>query len=388
MVPDSRREPLRDAALSSVTVRAGGGSLDYPVIVGPGSLALLPSLLQERVGGRRWAVISDDTVAAYYASTLLSSLGSAGFDAELFTFPPGERSKTRETWVRLTDALLAAGYGRDAGVIALGGGVTGDLAGFVAATLMRGVPVVQVPTSLVAMIDASVGGKTGVDTQAGKNLVGAFHPPSFVLADPETVGTLPRSERAQGLVEALKHGWILDADYVRSLEAHLPRLLDGEVTAVQQVVFRSVQLKGGVVGRDEREGGYREILNFGHTLGHALEAASSYELTHGSAVLLGMILEAQLGERIGVTEAGTAERIGMSVASLGLPTGPPPGTDPDAVLTFLGSDKKRRENRARYVLLRRAGEVESKGGWSHPLPEGLVETVLRKAVEESRRALV
>jgi 3-dehydroquinate synthase len=360
-----------------VAVSAGGGDRDYPVLVGSGALARLPALLQEHVGFQRWAVISDDTVAGLHAGSLLETLSAAGLEARLFTFPAGERSKSRETWTCLTDALLSAGHGRDSGVVAFGGGVTGDLAGFVAATLLRGVPVVQVPTSMVAMIDASVGGKTGVDTPAGKNLVGAFHPPAFVLADPDLLATLPRREMAQGLVEAIKHGLILDADYLARLEGQAAQLLAGDLEAAEDAVLRSVELKARVVGRDEREAGYREILNFGHTLGHALEAASGYRLSHGSAVGLGMILEARLGESLGVTEPGVSRVVTRIVETLGLPHVLAPDTDLERVRAFLGSDKKRREGRVRFVLLRRPGEVVADGGWSRPVPDEAVEGVLR-----------
>ena len=195
---DATRAPTAAGAgtlRTSVPVAAGGERLDYEVIVGRGLLAEVPRLLAERVRAHRWVIISDEAVAALYAGPLSDKLRKSGGDPLLLTFPAGERYKNRETWARLTDALLEAGCGRDTGVLALGGGVTGDLAGFVAATFLRGVPVVQIPTSLVAMIDSAVGGKTGVDAPAGKNLVGAFHPPRLVVVDPETVRTPPRAAR-------------------------------------------------------------------------------------------------------------------------------------------------------------------------------------------------
>jgi 3-dehydroquinate synthase len=253
-------------------------------------------------------------------------------------------------------------------VIAVGGGVTTDLAGFVAATFLRGVPVVQVPTSYLAMIDASVGGKTGVDVHAGKNLVGAFHPPRLVLADPEVLGTLPVAERAQGLVEALKHGAILDADYFASLEAGLEQLLAADAEAAGPAVARSVELKAAVVSEDEFEGGYRQILNFGHTLGHAIEAASAYTLGHGSAVAMGMLLETRLGERKGVTASGTYERLAGAFDAL---LGPLQDVeiDPAVAVGYLRTDKKARGGRPRVVLLRRLGEVDPGDGWSHEVSE-------------------
>ena len=377
---DSGAPPSAAAAAhaSTVQVRAGGGRLDYTVLVGPGLLAQLPALVRAHVPAERWAVIADSTVASIYGDQLVEDLAASGLEARLLRFPAGERHKSRETWMGLTDALLEARFGRDCGIVALGGGVTGDMAGFVAATFLRGVPVVQVPTSLVAMVDASVGGKTGVDTPAGKNLVGAFHPPRLVVADTTTVRTLPVAERAQGLVEAVKHGAILDDRYLRGLEANLERLLAGDPDATEDAVRRSVELKGMVVSRDEMEADYREILNFGHTLGHALEAASAYTLPHGSAVGLGMILEARLGERMGVTAKGTSARLSAAVAGLGLPTRIPGGLEALDVMAFLGVDKKRRGGRVRCVLLRSPGQVQGGERWSQPVDEAEVRRMLEE----------
>jgi 3-dehydroquinate synthase len=274
--------------------------------------------------------------------------------------------------------MLRAGFGRDSAVVAVGGGVTGDLAGFVAATFMRGVPLVQVPTSLVAMIDSSVGGKTGVDVPEGKNLVGAFHSPRLVVVDPEVSVTLPREERAQGLAEAVKHGAILDPVYLADLEGDIPCVLNGEVGATGRVVVRSIEIKAEVVSKDERESGLRKVLNFGHTIGHAVESALGYRLPHGSCVALGMVLEARIGEALGVTRSGTGETLKGLVALLELPTELPPGLDPETVLAFTRSDKKGREGRPRYVLLAQAGQVASGADWAREVPDDLVLSVLRE----------
>ena len=236
---------------ATVQVSTGLGP-DYPVIVEPGVLDRLPDLLGEFAPAHQYALISDDTVFGLHGDRVTSLLAGTGMQVEPFTFPAGEASKTRDTWAELTDRMLNARFGRDSVVLALGGGVTGDMAGFVAASYMRGVPVVQIPTSLVAMIDASVGGKTGVDTPAGKNLVGAFHPPRLVLADPELVTTLPRAERAQGLVEAVKHGAIMDLPYFEDLERSMAFLLEAESQPLTRAVVRSVDLKASVVSEDER----------------------------------------------------------------------------------------------------------------------------------------
>ena len=361
---------------STVSVRAGGERNDYEVIVARGLLADLPALLDERVRAHRCVVISDDVVGPLYGAPLVERLAAARDRPLFLTFAAGEAHKNRQTWARLTDALLDAGCGRDTAIVAVGGGVTGDLAGFVAATFLRGVPVVQVPTSLVAMIDSAVGGKTGVDTPAGKNLVGAFHPPRLVAVDPETVRTLPRAERAQGLVEALKHGAILDASYFQTLTADVSSLLDGDPTATERAVVRSIEIKASVVSRDEREGDWRQILNFGHTIGHAVEAASRYGLSHGASVAVGMLAEARLGEHLGVTERGTSEQLGAALRAFGLSPGVPRGIDIEAVVSYLGSDKKRRGGRVRFVLLQALGRVDAGERWTHAVELDQVRAVL------------
>jgi 3-dehydroquinate synthase len=360
-----------------VPVRASGGR-DYEVVIGRGLL--------DRVGheaGRaapsvsRWVVISDENVAALYGERVQASLEASGSGpAPLFTFPPGEEHKNRRAWAGLTDALLAEGVGRDGGIVALGGGVTGDLAGFVAATYLRGIPVVQVPTSVVAMVDSAVGGKTGVDTPAGKNLVGAFHPPVTVVVDPETVATLPRAERSQGLAEAVKHGAIADPGHLAFLRDRAGPLLDGEPGATQEMALRSVAFKADVVSRDEREGGLRQILNFGHTLGHALEAGSGYALGHGSAVAVGMVLEAELGVRLGVTPADVPGELAALLQAVELPVRIPGHLDPGHLIAYTRTDKKVRDGRVRYVLLAALGEVARDAGWARPVPDTEVRRLL------------
>ncbi len=364
-----------------ITVRFGSDAPSaYDVLVGAGIVEELPTLLSGLLEVDRIAVISDSTVGPLHGERVAAGLRAARLRTDLFTFPAGEEQKTREWWSRLTDALLAEGFGRDGAVVAVGGGVVGDMAGFVAATYMRGIPVVQVPTSLVAMIDSAVGGKTGVDHPQGKNLIGAFHPPRLVLIDPVLIGTLPRPERSQGLAEALKHGAIRDREYLFALDSEADALLSGEVVAIERAVRRSVRIKADVVSRDERESGLRQILNFGHTLGHALEAATDYRLPHGSAVAVGMVLEARLGERLGITEAGAAELISTSLQRLELPTEMPVRVPPERVTHFLGADKKVRGGRPGFVLLGRLGEVHPGEGWVHRVAEKDVALLLSEAL--------
>ena len=366
-----------------VAVTITGASGPYQVLVGRGLLGSLASLLEEHAPAHRYALVSDSNVAALYGESTILQLKDAGLSAELFTFEAGERNKSRATWAELTDRLLRAGFGRDSCLIAMGGGVTGDLGGFVAATYMRGIPVVQVPTSLVAMIDASIGGKTGVDVEAGKNLVGAFHAPNLVVADPAVVATLPKAERAQGMIEAVKHGAIMDDAYFAQLEREMPEILDGEVGPLERAVARSVELKSVVVSEDEREAGRREILNFGHTLGHAIEAACSLRVPHGTAVACGMILEARLGVSLGVTAASVVERLERVMGRVGLPIGIPDGATPNDIMAYLASDKKVRHGRMRFVLLSRIGAVHfSDGSWSLPVDEKTVLDLVNAFVSE------
>lgn len=333
------------------------------MIVAPGSLDHAGELAREAAPAYRYAIITDSEVGPIYAARVAASFGDARVDVH--TIPSGERHKTRESWGRLSDELLASGCGRDTAVIALGGGVVGDLAGFVAATFMRGIPVVQLPTSLLAMIDASVGGKTGVDTPAGKNLIGAFHSPALVLADPLALATLPTVQLRAGLAEAIKHGIIADDRYFDRIVATLPTLLAEQGgPEMLELIARSVEIKAAVVARDEREGGVRKTLNFGHTLGHAIESESGYQLLHGEAVAIGMVLESELAERIGVAEAGTARRVRAAVERAGLPSERPSAIEPERVLAATRSDKKARRGTAEFALPARVGAMAGEEtGW-------------------------
>jgi 3-dehydroquinate synthase len=336
------------------------------------------------VGAAHYAVVSDAHVGPLHAARVHAALTAAG-PASLHLVPAGEASKSRTRWAELTDALLAAGMGRDGCLVALGGGVVGDLAGFVAATYMRGVPLVQVPTSLLAMVDASVGGKTGIDVPAGKNLVGAFHQPRLVLADPDVLATLPLAELRAGLAEAVKHGLIADADYLAGIEAEADDLLARNPAVLERLVHRSVEIKAAVVGRDPLEAGERAILNAGHTVAHALERVTGYELPHGLAVAVGLVVEARAGESAGHTADGTADRLARVLGALGLAAAPPAGTDPEAVLAAMATDKKGRGGRPRYALPEAPGRMAraADGGWTLPLDEAHV----RSALDHARTGL-
>jgi len=277
--------------------------------------------------------------------------------AKLVTFPPGERYKTRETKARLEDRLLRLGAGRDTVVVALGGGVTGDLAGFLAATWHRGVPFVVVPTSLLSMVDAALGGKTGVDLPDGKNLVGAFHQPVSLWADVRVLRTLTEHAYRAGFAEAVKTAAALDATLFRRLEADVARLLRRDERSVGRIVARCLALKGRVVASDERDAGRRAVLNFGHTVAHAIEAATDYRVAHGEAVAIGVVAEARLAERLTGLPHAHADRIEALMRAFGLPVRPPRGLDPKRIARAARRDKKTRAGVVRCALPETIGRM-------------------------------
>ena len=337
--------------------------------MGSGVRSLLPAAVAASASSGRCALISDRTVARLWYEEVAALLGGEGIEVVPAFFPPGEASKTRETWGRLTDLLMDARLGRDCCVVSLGGGVVGDMAGFVAATFLRGVPFVQVPTTTLAMIDASVGGKTGVDHPAGKNLVGAFHAPSEVLADPDFLHTLDPGLRGQGYAEAAKHGVILDATYAGWLSTHARELLDGDSVAVEPAVVRSVALKAEVVSGDEFEAGRRKILNFGHTVAHALELDSAYGLPHGHAVAVGMVAEARIGEALGWTAHGTAAEVRRLVRAFDLPDSHPSLRHARRLAHLMVADKKTRSGVVHVVPLQEMGRAGLGDDTTVPIPE-------------------
>ena len=376
--------------------------LGYQVLIGDGMLDVLGEVCRRVGPSHRYAIISDDEVAKHWLAPATMAISRAIPRAVLSTatIPPGESSKTREQWTRLTDWLLAEGAGRDTTVIALGGGVVGDLAGFVAATYLRGVPVVQVPTSLLAMVDASIGGKTGVDTPRGKNLVGSFHQPAAVVADPATLSTLPAAHLRAGIAEVVKHGAITDATQFRlaaSWGATVHRALQRE-SGVQEgidwaggptldVITQSVATKAAVVNADPLERGRRQILNAGHTVAHALEREMDFALLHGEAVAIGLVVEAGLGEAAGITAVGTAHALRSALGGAGLPTRVPAGIDPVRLIDAMRSDKKSRAGSLAFALLAAIGQPAGNddAGWSIHLEEATVRQVLSspsRAIDE------
>ncbi len=345
-------------------VAAPGGG--YDVLVGRGILAELPRLLRERCPAHLYAVITDSRVAELHARRAVQLLEQAGLAARLFVFPAGEWTKVRDTWSDLCDQLLDAHVGRDGAVVAVGGGVVGDLAGFVAATLHRGIPVAQVPTTTLAMIDASVGGKTGLDVPAGKNLVGAFHAPRFVLSDIDTLTTLPRNQIAAGLAEALKHGIVADAAYAQGVAGVAAACLARTPDILEPIVARGIAIKAQIVAADPAERGLRQTLNFGHTVGHAVEARSGYGLLHGEAVAIGMAAEAWLAEQLGIACPGTRQTVLDLLAAFDLPCTVPAAISSDDLLETMQHDKKVRAGAVRFALPAAVGRMaqSADGAWT------------------------
>jgi 3-dehydroquinate synthase len=321
-------------------------------------------------------------VAGLHAATVDSVVASLlPAPSLVLTVSPGEREKTRERWASLTDALLAWGAGRDTTIIAVGGGVVCDLAGFVAATFMRGVPVVQVPTTLLAMVDASVGGKTGVDTVAGKNLVGAFHNPSAVIVDPDVLSTLPAPVFRSGIAEMIKHGVLASADYFEALGRALPALSSSNgahVDALPTLIADSIAIKAAIVSEDHRERGRRQTLNFGHTIAHAIEQQAGFDMLHGDAVAIGMVVESQISELLGLAARGLSERVREAVARAGLPVAVPSKLSIDAIVAGTHGDKKARAGESRYAIPTAIGTMaEGDGRWSVAVPDAVAREALQ-----------
>jgi 3-dehydroquinate synthase len=346
-------------AADTRTLRVELGERGYPIHIGNGTLAELGAAVRERTGARRAFVLTAPPIAKRWAAPVERSLAAAGIRPKRIVIPDGERSKNLGQAAKLYDALLAGEADRGCVLVALGGGVVGDLTGFVAATLLRGVAFVQVPTTLLAMIDSSVGGKTGVNVKRGKNLVGAFYQPRLVWIDAATLKTLPRRELLAGLAEGVKHAAIRDAKLFALLERDLERLLALDPEVLLPFLTRNCAIKAEVVSRDEREAGERMLLNFGHTLGHAIEALSRYRgVLHGEAVAMGMAFAARRSEELGLAQPGSAVRLVALLARAGLPTDLP-HFPRRAYLEALSADKKKKDEQIRFVALRAIGRAET-----------------------------
>ena len=351
-----------------------GGDAPYAITIGPGLLRDGQALAAP-LRGRHVLLASDSHVAPLYAATVREAVQAARPDVrvEAFVLPAGEHGKTLAGFGAAIEALAALGATRDACVFALGGGVVGDLAGFAAACWMRGIDCVQLPTTLLAMVDSSVGGKTAVDLAAGKNLVGAFHPPRAVLADTSALRTLPDRELRAGLAEVVKYGAIADSAFLGWLAGHAAPLLAREDAALAEAIARSCAHKAAIVGRDPFEHGERALLNFGHTFGHAIEAAQGYGgLNHGEAVAVGMVLAARLATALGLAPAADAAALRDLLVRFGLPVDLPRGLDPQVLVERMRMDKKATADGLRFVLWDGPGRARVVAG----VPEQSVLSVL------------
>lgn len=331
-------------------LQVGLGERSYPIRIGQGSLTAVGADLKERNIANRYCVISDDRVAALYSEKLMASLAQAGLQAELVTFPHGEPSKTLQTVAELASRLAQLGFDRKDAIIALGGGVVGDIAGFLASSYMRGIPFVQIPTTLLAQVDSSVGGKTGVDIPEGKNLVGAFYQPKAVFIDCDVLNTLPREELLGGLGEVIKYGVIRDGAFFDYLHENREQILAVDPAVIEEVIYICCKIKAEVVAEDEKESNVRRILNYGHTLGHAVEAASGFTLIHGLAVSIGMVAAAKLSVLNGLLSTEEQDKIVQLLVDYDLPTVVPAELDRNQIIDYLQVDKKIVAGRVFYVL--------------------------------------
>lgn len=335
-------------------------SQSYEIAIAPGGLAHLGHWMQPLKLGQRVLLLSNAAIFKHYGEQAIAALTEAGFEVTHCLLPAGERYKTLSSIQKVYDAALAHRLERSSAMVALGGGVIGDMAGFAAATWLRGIAFVQVPTSLLAMVDASIGGKTGVNHPHGKNLIGAFHQPRLVLIDPQLLQTLPAREFRAGMAEVIKYGVIWDADLFGQLEQSKRldqhRYISPEL--MQTILTRSCQAKAHVVSKDEKEAGLRAILNYGHTVGHAVESLTHYRgVNHGEAVAIGMVAAGQLAVELGRWTVKETQRQLALIQKAGLPTQIPAGLEFDAIATALQSDKKVEAGRVRFILPNRIGEA-------------------------------
>jgi 3-dehydroquinate synthase len=353
-IPDTAASGAGDASQRRLTVDLAERS--YDIIVGAGLLEQAGSLARPLLRGDRVLVLTDETVARLHLARLQQGLNAAGITAAVVTVPAGEASKDIAGFPALAERLLGLGVERGTTLLALGGGVVGDLAGFAAATLLRGIDFIQLPTTLLAQVDSSVGGKTGLDTRHGKNLVGAFYQPRLVLADLDALDTLPRRELLAGYAELVKYGLIADAAFYVQLEREAETLLAGRGTGLGPAILQACRMKAEIVAEDEREAGRRALLNFGHTFGHALEAETGYgdRLLHGEAVAVGMALAFETSVRLGHCPAADAMRATRHLAAIGLPArldlGRGERFDPDRLIAHMAHDKKVAAGRIGFVL--------------------------------------
>lgn len=353
----------------------------YPILINSGFLKNINVWFPRNYS--RFVIITDNTVKKYYASAFAQQLKKIGHKILLLSFPAGEKSKNIKTHSVLIDQLIRNQFGRDSIILAIGGGVVGDMAGFVAATFMRGIPYIQIPTTLLAMVDSSVGGKTGIDTAHGKNLIGAFWQPHSVIADLDCLSTLPKKHLINGLIEAVKIFLIHNAKSFFYTKKNICHILKGDSESLLQLIFQAVKIKSVVVQKDEKELHLRQILNFGHTIGHALEQLSSYKILHGYAVAYGILVEAKISELLGYLDRDNFLLIQTLFNDLGIKIKELKKWDINKIIEQTKNDKKSRAGKVNYVLLSKIGKVYKKNSiYVHPVSDSLVKKAYLKLIEE------
>lgn len=348
-------------------------TVSYEIRVNSGLLEKIPGLIKNLGLKGQFVIITDSNVKPLYADKLYESMTQAGFQGLLIHFEAGEIHKTRRTKEMLEDEMLSQRIGRDSFILALGGGVTGDIAGYIAATYNRGIPFIQIPTTLLAMVDSSVGGKTGVDTPYGKNLIGAFCQPAAVYADIDTLTTLEKKEILNGISEMIKHACIQDRSLFVELRDKKEKILSLESALIQSTVIRNVAIKAAVVEEDEKEGNKRQILNFGHTAGHAIELLTDFTLSHGECVAIGMCVAADISVMLNLLSEKEAKEIKECISGFGLPIKIPENLRADKIIEAMGLDKKSRQGKVKFVLLETIGKVHvDKGNYSVSIEEDIL----------------
>lgn len=357
----------------------------YDIEIRAGSLDNPKELIQHlRLLGSKIAIITDNEVKTLYGMRLQEALSLNNFVCELFYFPHGENHKTRQTKEHLEDQLLEKGFGRDSIIIALGGGVVSDIAGLLAATYKRGLPLITIPTTLLAMVDASIGGKNGVNTPYGKNMIGTVYHPNHVMIDPLTLNSLPRNELKFGIIEMIKHGLIADAAHFEFLERNSERLLKLDPEALKTAIFESCQIKVSIVQEDERDKGKRNVLNFGHTIAHSLELVTDYLMPHGQAVALGIITESHIALQLGHLDQHSFNRIINTIYSYGLPLEILEHYSFDTITNAMISDKKSVKEKPRFVLINGIGScLPCNGSYCNYVADN----VIKNAIEWMQDAL-
>ena len=329
----------------------------YPVMIEPGILSRLPQILRQHYPASRYVIICDQITKRFFGKRLQSRLIKQKLNAVLLAVPAGERAKSQKYKIFLEESMLKLHCGRDSLILALGGGVVGDLAGFVAATYMRGINYIQLPTTFLSAVDSSIGGKTGIDTAQGKNLIGAFWQPKAVFVDLNCPRSLPQKQLIAGLIEAVKMFATFDAESFALVEKNLPKILKRDRQILEQVIHRAVKIKAGVISRDERENGERMVLNFGHTIGHALERLSGYKLLHGEAVAAGMVAEARIAMRLGIFPRNQFNRLDAFIGQLVDVQSILRRFSANRIIDALKADKKAKAGHPRFILISKIGKV-------------------------------